>query len=171
MAGSPPASPPRPRPSLHFLLVHFPVFISQKLRTETGSVGIPARKRIGTHSGSFHVDEALACFLLQHYSNDFKDGEIIRSRDPQVWATCDILGLCQSFQLKYFHSLHAPSLLISHPLLVDVGDVYDPHIHRYDHHQRGFSHTLDAQHPIKLSSAGLIYKSASSSRADHAIIS
>jgi len=29
---------------------------------------------------------------------------------------------------------------------------------RYDHHQRGFEETLDAEHETKLSSAGLIYK-------------
>jgi len=41
---------------------------------------------------------------------------------------------------------------------VDVGAVYDPNIHRYDHHQRGFMQTFDKDHAIKLSSAGLIYK-------------
>jgi len=39
-----------------------------------------------------------------------------------------------------------------------VGGVYDPSRHRYDHHQRGFFQTLDENHQIKLSTAGLIYK-------------
>jgi uncharacterized UPF0160 family protein len=43
-------------------------------------------------------------------------------------------------------------------VVVDVGDVYDPEKQRFDHHQRGFGETLDANHKIKLSSAGLIYK-------------
>lgn len=42
-------------------------------------------------------------------------------------------------------------------VLVDVGSVYDPTIHRYDHHQRSFTNTLDGFN-TKLSSAGLIYK-------------
>jgi len=41
---------------------------------------------------------------------------------------------------------------------VDVGGVCDPKTHRYDHHQRGFTETLSADHKIKLSSAGLVYK-------------
>jgi uncharacterized UPF0160 family protein len=58
--------------------------------------------------------------------------DIIRTRDPAELAKCDIL--------------------------VDVGAVYDPSTHRYDHHQAGFTETFDDTHKIKLSSAGLIYK-------------
>lgn len=87
--------------------------------------------KIGTHDGSFHCDEALACFLLQQTS-EFKDAEIVRSRDP---AVLDAL-----------------------PIVVDVGAVYDPARHRYDHHQRGFAETLSPAHTMKLSSAGLVYK-------------
>ncbi len=57
---------------------------------------------------------------------------IIRSRDATLLATC--------------------------PIIVDVGAVYDASTGRYDHHQRGFSETLDSEHTMKLSSAGLIYK-------------
>jgi len=88
---------------------------------------------VGTHDGTFHCDEVLACYMLTKLTSQFKDAEIIRSRDPKVLETCDIL--------------------------VDVGGVYDPHRHRYDHHQIGFSHTLDDnRYKIKLSSSGLIYK-------------
>jgi len=43
---------------------------------------------------------------------------------------------------------------------VDVGGVYSPEKHRYDHHQRGFSEVFGAGgfDKIKLSSAGLVYK-------------
>jgi uncharacterized UPF0160 family protein len=58
--------------------------------------------------------------------------DIIRSREPTELAKCDIL--------------------------VDVGAVYEPATHRYDHHQAGFTTTFDDQHKIKLSSAGLVYK-------------
>jgi len=78
-------------------------------------------KTIGTHSGSFHVDEALACFILKQLP-EYKDATIIRSRDPQVLSTLDIL--------------------------VDVGAEYDPARNRFDHHQRGFTETLDIDHDI-----------------------
>jgi len=44
-------------------------------------------------------------------------------------------------------------------VVVDVGGVYDPSKHRYDHHQREFTGTFSSETPeIKLSSAGLVYK-------------
>ena len=36
------------------------------------------KKQIGTHSGSFHCDEALACYLLTNHTAEWKDAEIIR---------------------------------------------------------------------------------------------
>jgi len=90
---------------------------------------VKAVAQIGTHSGSFHCDEALACFMLRVLAPQAK---IVRSRDPAV--------------------------LNELPLLVDVGAVYDPANGRYDHHQKGFTETFDDKHKIKLSSAGLIYK-------------
>ncbi|VDH92682.1 Hypothetical predicted protein, partial [Mytilus galloprovincialis] len=44
----------------------------------------PAKKaciemKIGTHNGSFHCDEVLACFLLKQLPT-YKDAEIIRGR-------------------------------------------------------------------------------------------
>ena len=68
-------------------------------------------RTIGTHSGQFHCDEAFAIALLRVLP-EFKDSRVIRSRDPKVLATCDIL--------------------------VDVGGQYDPEAFRFDHHQRGF---------------------------------
>lgn len=89
------------------------------------------RLRIGTHNGSFHCDESLACWLLLHTSQ-FKDAEIIRSRDPKVLNDLDVL--------------------------VDVGAVYEPEKFRFDHHQITFTGTLTENHKIRLSSAGLVYK-------------
>ena len=57
---------------------------------------------------------------------------LVRTRDPSTLATCDIV--------------------------VDVGGVYDPSKHRYDHHQRGFDEVFGNGFNTKLSSAGLIYK-------------
>lgn len=92
-------------------------------------------RTIGTHNGTFHCDEALACFLLKQLP-DYKDATVVRSRDPAVLDTCDVV--------------------------VDVGGVYDPAKKRYDHHQRGFvetMHSLDAtkKWTTKLISVGLVY--------------
>lgn len=86
-------------------------------------------KWIGTHSGTFHADECLACALLSH-TKEFSNMVIIRSRDPQILSKCDAL--------------------------VDVGGKYDPEHHLYDHHQREFQGTFP-NFKTRLSSAGLIY--------------
>eukprot|EP00735_Rhodelphis_limneticus_P012324 TRINITY_DN5556_c0_g1::TRINITY_DN5556_c0_g1_i1::g.9416::m.9416 TRINITY_DN5556_c0_g1::TRINITY_DN5556_c0_g1_i1::g.9416 ORF type:complete len:355 (+),score=77.93,sp/Q55G91/U160_DICDI/49.84/1e-111,UPF0160/PF03690.8/8.7e-131 TRINITY_DN5556_c0_g1_i1:57-1067(+) len=87
--------------------------------------------RIGTHNGSFHVDEAMACWMLKQLPL-FSAAEVVRTRDPEVLKTMDVV--------------------------VDVGGVYEPENMRFDHHQREFTTTFSDKHPIKLSSAGLIYK-------------
>lgn len=94
-----------------------------------------SEKTIGTHNGSFHADEALAIVLLKKLP-EYKDWTVVRTRDPKVIDTCDIV--------------------------VDVGGVFDHSKFRYDHHQRGFVDTMnsiDAAKPwtTKLSSAGLVY--------------
>lgn len=95
------------------------------------------KMKIGTHDSTFHCDEALACFLLKLLPR-YKDAEIVRSRDNNILSTCDIV--------------------------VDVGGVYDPNKHKYDHHMRDFTETFAtvlnetaAGFDAKLSSAGLIY--------------
>lgn len=40
-------------------------------------------RRVGTHSGSFHCDDALACFMIR-LTDKFSNAEIVRTRDPQV---------------------------------------------------------------------------------------
>ncbi|KNE65345.1 hypothetical protein AMAG_10987 [Allomyces macrogynus ATCC 38327] len=87
--------------------------------------------RIVTHSGTFHADEVLACHMLRVLP-EYKDAEILRSRDAAVWATASVL--------------------------VDVGAEYVPAQHKYDHHQREFQDTFSPAHKIRLSSAGLVYK-------------
>lgn len=84
----------------------------------------------------FHCDEALACALLT-FTNEFGGKNsttiVVRSRDSNIWDQCD--------------------------LLCDVGAVYDPTRHRYDHHQSTFQGTLEeCGHTTRLSSSGLIYK-------------
>lgn len=76
--------------------------------------------KIGTHSGVFHCDDALACFMLKCLPK-FKDAEIIRTRDESLLKDCDVV--------------------------VDVGGVYDAATQRFDHHQRGFTETLTSVVP------------------------
>jgi uncharacterized UPF0160 family protein len=59
---------------------------------------------IGTHSGRFHVDEALAVGMLRMLP-EYKDARVVRTRDQAVLDTL--------------------------PIIVDVGGVYDPSKHRY----------------------------------------
>ncbi|WIA08794.1 hypothetical protein OEZ85_008216 [Tetradesmus obliquus] len=87
--------------------------------------------QIGTHSGTFHCDEALGCFMLK-LTPQFQDCSIVRSRDASVLADCDVI--------------------------IDVGGVYEPKNNRFDHHQRGFSEVFGHGYNTKLSSAGLVYK-------------
>lgn len=86
---------------------------------------------IGTHSGSFHCDEALGTFLLKQTAA-YADATITRTRDPAVLETLDVV--------------------------IDVGGTYEPEKHRFDHHQRGFAEVFGHGFNTKLSSAGLVYK-------------
>jgi uncharacterized UPF0160 family protein len=99
------------------------------------SVAVAGAKRnmvqIGTHSGTFHCDEALGCWMLKK-TNKYKDASIVRSRDPETLKTMDVV--------------------------IDVGGVYDPETERFDHHQREFKEVFGYGFNTKLSSAGLVYK-------------
>jgi uncharacterized UPF0160 family protein len=86
---------------------------------------------IVTHNGKFHADESLAVAILKRLPF-YKVAEVIRTRDPNVINTADIV--------------------------VDVGGIYDPNTHRYDHHQPSFHDTFSELHKTRLSSAGLVYK-------------
>ncbi|MCY3975121.1 MAG: MYG1 family protein, partial [Simkaniaceae bacterium] len=73
------------------------------------------------HDGTFHADEVVACALLILF--DLVDeGGVIRSRSEEKWYGCDFV--------------------------CDVGGVYDPKKHRFDHHQPEYSGSL--------SSAGMV---------------
>ncbi|XP_053969695.1 MYG1 protein isoform X1 [Anastrepha ludens] len=93
---------------------------------------------IGTHSGTFHCDEVLACFMLKQLP-EYENATIFRSRDDKaLHEKCDII--------------------------VDVGGEFDHQQKLYDHHQKSFEETFSSLRPelgdeykIRLSSAGLIY--------------
>lgn len=111
-----------------------PVLSKAPLRAQSAMTASASQKKIATHDGTFHCDEVLACHLLRHHPQ-FSNATIIRTRDPAILKTADIV--------------------------VDVGAVYDPALNQFDHHQRGFSSTFSdvgKRSHTKLSSAGLIYK-------------
>lgn len=93
---------------------------------------ISTAKSIATHDGRFHSDEVLACCMLTKYTALYKNSTIIRTRSIPIIEKQDIV--------------------------VDVGGIYDPLKHRFDHHQKEFQDFFDENHKIRLSSAGLIYK-------------
>jgi len=91
--------------------------------------------KIGTHNGTFHCDEVLACFMLRLLP-EFRESTIVRTRDPKLLAECDIV--------------------------VDVGGEFNAEKKLFDHHQRSFNESMnslnsDYKWTTKLSSAGLIY--------------
>lgn len=83
-------------------------------------------KLICTHSGSFHADDALGVAMLMTL---FPSAEVVRSRDPDVWAKADIL--------------------------VDVGGEHDVSRARFDHHQKGFNRKRPCGTPY--AGAGLVW--------------
>jgi uncharacterized UPF0160 family protein len=82
--------------------------------------------RIGTHSGSFHADDALGVAMLLAL---YPGAEVLRTRDPEVWATCDAL--------------------------VDVGGEHNHVRNRFDHHQKGFSERRE--NGIPYAGSGLVW--------------
>lgn len=121
--------------SLGLLISADPAPITTRLMSSEAKRLRTDNMKIGTHNGTFHCDEVLACFMLRLLPQ-YKDAEIIRTRDPALLAQCDVV--------------------------VDVGGEFDPKKHRYDHHQRSFTdtfHSLCPEKPweTKLSSAGLVY--------------
>jgi uncharacterized UPF0160 family protein len=112
---------------------------------------VVSTKVIGTHSGTFQADEAMGCWMLQQLA-EYRNSKIVRSRDPQVLETCDIV--------------------------LDVGGVYDHAKLKYDHHQRDYDERFDPKigrcdgdndkdgsitttttlRCTKLSASGLIYR-------------
>ncbi|CAM9910898.1 unnamed protein product, partial [Phaeothamnion confervicola] len=87
---------------------------------------------IGTHDGTFHCDEALACAMLKMLP-EYADWPVVRTRNEEELAKCKVV--------------------------VDVGAIYDPATLRLDHHQRTFHGTLEEEgFRTRLSSAGIVYK-------------
>jgi len=77
------------------------------------------RMKIGTHSGHFHADEALACFFLKSLP-EYAEASIVRSRDLKVLDQCDIVvDVGARFEVT---ASDDSSLLMTHPDDVIVSD-------------------------------------------------
>ncbi|KAI9080431.1 hypothetical protein K1719_037545 [Acacia pycnantha] len=96
----------------------------------TGSPINSSLKRVGTHNGSFHCDEALGCFMIR-LSDKFSNAEIVRTRDSQV-----LEGLDAALDVGEFMIPAKIGMIITKRICGGFG--------------HGFS--------TKLSSAGLVYK-------------
>lgn len=93
--------------------------------------GAPAptlwRMRVATHPGTFHADDVFAIAVLRLVHGDL---EIVRTRDPEVQAQCDVR--------------------------VDVGGRADPATGDFDHHQKGGAG--ERPNGIRLASFGLVWQ-------------
>lgn len=125
------ASPPSPKRAKKMATAAAAAPAPAAATTPAAAAATQPEKKIGTHSGTFHCDEALGCWMLRRTAA-FAGAPVVRTRDPELLA-----------QL---------------PVVIDVGGAYDPASGRLDHHQRGFGETFGHGHAIKLSSAGLVYK-------------
>lgn len=103
--------------------------VSKRDALPAGAVG--GAPVIATHSGSFHVDEALGCGLL-HLLPAYASSPVVRTRVPAEIDAADVV--------------------------VDVGATYEPARMRYDHHQASFTTKYRDGECTKLSSAGLVFK-------------
>ena len=86
-------------------------------------------KTIAVHSETFHADDAMAVYLLQH-TKEFKNAKIVRTRKQEIIEKCDAVA--------------------------DVGCVYDHNLRRYDHHQQSYDVKFPGSQ-VLCASAGLVY--------------
>lgn len=84
------------------------------------------------------------------------DADLVRTRDPKKRQSTRLLASRNDIS----KTPKADQSVETLDIVVDVGGVYSPEAHRYDHHQRGFSEVFGSGgfDNIKLSSAGLVYK-------------
>jgi hypothetical protein len=74
-------------------------FMSVAVRAQAESANLASEglkkqkmtKKIGTHNGTFHCDEALGVFLLER-TDKFANGELVRTRDAKVRHIAEFRG-------------------------------------------------------------------------------
>lgn len=86
---------------------------------------------IVTHDNLFHLDDLFACAIIQIYLDKKEENySVIRTRDKEVISNADYV--------------------------VDVGDIYDASLNRFDHHQKGGAGARENNIPY--ASCGLVWK-------------
>ncbi len=95
------------------------------------------KKKVITHSGSYHVDEIFACAVLSILHNG--NIKIVRTRDDKLFASADYV--------------------------VDVGSVFDQDKGRFDHHQSGGAGKRP--NGIPYASFGLLWKAFGNTLTDN----
>ena len=145
-----------------------------------------AAATIGTHSGSFHCDEALGCYLL-HQTAKWAGATVVRTRDPERLKGLDVVidvggvydpgalrcageGDCAGQRFGWLAGgwlvgrlaggQHRRALVLCTAVLAPTPPLHrrTAATERYDHHQRGFEEVFGHGFATKLSSAGLVYK-------------
>jgi hypothetical protein len=92
----------------------------RKMSKESCKIMKIAEKTIGTHSGVFHCDELLACWMLKQLP-EYRASKILRTRDQKLLDQCEIV--------------------------VDVGGEYSVENKRFDHHQKSFEDSFSSLRP------------------------
>lgn len=88
------------------------------------------KKKLVTHSGSFHSDDIFACATIQLYLDNKKEKyQVIRTRDEKEIEKGDYV--------------------------FDIGGIYDTNTNRFDHHQRGGAG--ERENGIKYAAFGLVW--------------
>jgi uncharacterized UPF0160 family protein len=88
-------------------------------------------KKLITHGGGFHADDVFAYAILKEFlTKQGETWELIRTRDMDEIKSGDIV--------------------------FDVGEIYDPSTHCYDHHQRGRAGARE--NGVLYAAAGLVWK-------------
>ncbi len=89
------------------------------------------KKKLVTHSGSFHADDIFACATLSLYlKRQGERFELVRTRDESIIEGADYV--------------------------FDVGGIYDPQTNRFDHHQIGGAGKRE--NDIPYAAFGLVWK-------------
>ena len=82
---------------------------------DSGGLKRKMAKKVATHNGTFHCDEALGCFMIR-LTDKFADAEIVRTRDQKVRHArfgCWILGfVSRFFGNPNFQSVHLEDIVL-----------------------------------------------------------
>ncbi|XXG51386.1 hypothetical protein AAC387_Pa02g5172 [Persea americana] len=103
-------------------------FFSSESESESAASPPPHNRRVGTHNGSFHCDEALGCFMIR-LTDKFRGAEIVRTRDSQHYGT-EIIA--KELQLDVGHPDVHRFFLVVYKSFMEAIDAIDNGINQYD---------------------------------------